>query len=156
MREIEFRGKDVKTNKWVHGNLNVNKRHGEVFISIDNDYDEDRCYDAWHKEAIFIKVIPETVGQCTGLLDKNGKKIYEGDIIESKSELFSNWGRTPTGRYDITHYEIIWIDECWGRKCIKSKSTVIGSTSKGIIKCCLEFYEIIGNIYDSKDKEAKP
>lgn len=68
-REIKFRGKDPKGG-WVKGYYLQDLTQGKMRSYIFN------C-------PLYWEVIPETVGQFTGLLDKNGKEIYEGDIIRS-------------------------------------------------------------------------
>lgn len=159
MREILFRGKDTEENKWFYGSYYVTN---DTTYCIKEDYDRhpentkhyilfDEMTD-WGlpNRKYRADVIPETVGQFTGLTDKNGKKIFEGDIVKNSWCYVSGYGVVDFGAYktlDMTQdfsqghvgFYINHIDE-FDKKVVRKDLMYFAN------KC-----EIIGNIHDNPE-----
>lgn len=125
MREILFRGKSfsgVINHSWLFGSLDTTEKECPSIIYIDRF--GNRC-------RVFLD--PKTVGQYTGLTDKNGKKIFEGDILKN-----------------IESNEIVAI--CYGgcSFCYSYNGTIYGidDSETGLE---MNEWEIIGNIHDNPE-----
>jgi uncharacterized phage protein (TIGR01671 family) len=138
MREIKFRGKRIDNSKWVYGYLMQMYKPNRMFIGVWQYMGGE----ATIKDGLFVsykEVDPDTIGQFTGLLDKNGKEIYEGDILKLQYPL--NYGFAG-----IHNKEII--------VTISFESGCFWFTGEGYTDCNWHFYneyEVVGNIYENPD-----
>lgn len=137
MREILFRGKAIDDN-WYYG----------VPLVFIEDY---VCMTAPH--TYNKAVIPETVGQYTGLTDKNGAKIFEGDIIKTDNGRVSAISIVQYGNFEPTmFYDLI---EKYVRPRPKEKLYGLFAKSKCgeemFLSECSHLIEVIGNIHDNPE-----
>ena len=144
MREILFRGKDEHTAQWVYGHFYTTpyvgkdgKKFDYHFISNPNAYGSNL-------------VIPNSIGEFTGLLDRNGKRIFEGDILLVKTIRESVAKETRNDEY--TAYGIVVFNK--GHFELDGKGLVL-CTYWGLksLYTAANFkeYEIIGNIHDNPE-----
>ena len=133
MREILFRGKQIDNGEWVYGSFCMDaleQKNG--LCGVDGFI---RRYDADVGKMQMHEVDRETVGQFTGLTDKNGNKIFEGDIV--RTDKFSEPNKQYIVKFDLQFGAFIGQDK-WNMYFV----TFDGDSDQ---------FEIIGNIHDNPE-----
>ena len=140
MREILFRGKRTDNGEWITGHYEF--YNGKHYINVQTD----RVNSGGYPIREFIEVIPETVGQYTGLTNRNGKKIFEGDIVKEEYEVFVS-ARAKEKRVKIGYVEYESNSLCCGYYAYfwNDKEKWRGNFA---IHCGCE---VIGNIHDNPE-----
>lgn len=125
MREILFRGKFSEKSRWSYGVLYEDQ--GKVYIAT---------RDTMHGVRVHEEVIRDTVGQFTGLVDKNGKKIFEGDVVVMTLPAAKMHWRAVC-KFHSGAFGLVWHH--------------MGERWQAFAAICNAEYEVIGNVHDNPE-----
>ena len=140
MRDLLFRGKSRENGDWYEGNLEINKYYR--YSSEEKDYrivdrncgiDDDGF--AYYQSGCDESCDPKTIGQFTGVYDKNGKKIFEGDIVMKRTY----HGKKPC--------KVVFSYGCFHCGFGGGSST---ATHPYLLDTS-QYLEVVGNIYDNPE-----
>lgn len=149
-RKVKFRGKRVDNGEWVYGQIVVEKegKHTYTYVLVKlflsgYEYEVAGCsyYESCVEAEKIYEVISETVGQFTGLCDKNGKEIYEGDIVKYFVYPWKNYFKIGAVKFGYGSFYLDGVQEWISDEVWVNDLSFFNSNS----------LELIGNIYDNPE-----
>jgi len=142
-RIIKFRGYSIKDKKWIDGDLQHYNDSLAIIPFEANWLDEIITPSKLLNKS--LQVDPESIGQFTGLYDKNGVEIYIGDILATSNEnpLFDIWTKKDHGYTQVMENptELGFTYSNWSVETDNHQED----------KACLQFIEVIGNLHQNPE-----
>ena len=170
MREILFRGKRTDNGKWIEGGIYTDENqtyiiHTYRYIPDTRDWDTVEFYENHPRYKIgYVAVEPESIGEFTGLTDKNGTRIFEGDIVKTQPFYDRPYSDKRKSKQFIgtVEYKIKTFNGSsvypkqdyqaeWGLKFYEDFGKYVHSFWSDLWNC-----EVIGNIHDNPELLKEP
>lgn len=143
MREYLFRGKRLDNGEWAYGNFVMDATEQ---VQRENNVEDPiladgfiRRYEPEQRKIVMHEVDRSTVGQWTGFFDKDGTRIFEGDILKKIN---------PVPIETVDHYRVEWCDDCGLYELVNI--TIRGNARSFQTHYGFQF-EVIGNIHDNPE-----
>ena len=140
MREILFRGKRLQGGEWVEGYFfksDINKKEresGKATIIFTPDCDTFIMVPECHNS---FMVVSDTVGQYTGMKDKNGKRVFEGDVVKTSDVTHEGFIQIPGESFEIAMRKGCWL--------------MVSGEDWDFLETNHECIKVIGNIHDNPE-----
>ena len=140
MREILFRGKRLQGGEWVEGYFfksDINKKEresGKATIIFTPDCDTFIMVPECHNS---FMVVSDTVGQYTGMKDKNGKWVFEGDVVKTSDVTHEGFIQIPGESFEIAMRKGCWL--------------MVSGEDWDFLETNHECIKVIGNIHDNPE-----
>lgn len=142
MREIKFRGKRIDNGEWVIGYYGYKELSEEHFIIVPTF---DQHSDIMPQYFTDLLVHADSVGQHTGLADRNGKEIYEGDLVYSSHRIYDD-GIPLLNKIEFKDY-------CW--RLIPINDTKASDAPLTLYAREPKALEVIGNVWENPELKGE-